>query len=74
MGSTLLAPRLTGEVDRLRKGAELGITARRSRKLVQGRRQCGSGMQRGWRDATEASPWFFFALGGTGCSIIRCLK
>jgi hypothetical protein len=36
----------TREMDRLWKGAELGITERLLRKLQENRRRCGRGMQR----------------------------
>jgi hypothetical protein len=45
--SPLLAAHFTREMDRLWKGAELGITERLARKLQQGRQRCGSGVQRG---------------------------
>ena len=44
--SPLLAAHFTREMDRLWKGAELGITERLARKLQQGRQQCGSGIAR----------------------------
>jgi hypothetical protein len=45
--SPLLAVHFTREMDRLWKGAELGITERLARKLQQGRQRCGSGIARG---------------------------
>ena len=45
--SPLLAAHFTREMDRLWKGAELGITDRLARKLQQGRQRCGSGIARG---------------------------
>ena len=45
--SPLLAAHFTREMDRLWKGAELGITDRLARKLQQGRMRCGSGIARG---------------------------
>ena len=44
--SPLLAAHFTREMDRLWKGAELGINARLERKLGENRRRCGSGMAR----------------------------
>ena len=44
--SPLLAAHFTREMDRLWKGAELGINPRMERKLQENRRRCGSGMQR----------------------------
>jgi phosphatidylserine/phosphatidylglycerophosphate/cardiolipin synthase-like enzyme len=45
--SPLLAAHFTREMDRLWRGAELGISERLSRKLSANRRRCGSGVQRG---------------------------
>ena len=45
--SPLLAAHFTREMDRLWRGAELGISERLSRKLAANRRRCGSGVQRG---------------------------
>ena len=45
--SPTLAAHFKREVDRLWKGAELGVTARLAHKLEQSRRRCGSGMARG---------------------------
>jgi phosphatidylserine/phosphatidylglycerophosphate/cardiolipin synthase-like enzyme len=45
--SPLLAAHFTREIDRLWKGAELGVTPPLQRKLNDNRRRCGSGMQRG---------------------------
>ena len=45
--SPQLAAHFTREMDRLWRGAELGVTARMQRKLQQRREQCGSGVQRG---------------------------
>ncbi|MFM2079652.1 MAG: hypothetical protein RLZZ219_334 [Cyanobacteriota bacterium] len=45
--SPLLAAHFTREIDRLWKGAELGITDRLARKLQRGRMWCGSGVERG---------------------------
>ena len=42
-----LAQHFTREMDRLWRGAELGVTARMQRTLQQRREQCGSGTQRG---------------------------
>ncbi len=44
--SPLLAQHFTAEVDRLWKGAELGITERLQRKQERQRNRCGSGVQR----------------------------
>nr|WP_296365235.1 phospholipase D-like domain-containing protein [Vulcanococcus sp. Clear-D1] len=44
--SPLLAAHFTREIDRLWKGADLGINAALERKLLENRRRCGSGMQR----------------------------
>ena len=44
--SPLLAAHFTREIDRLWKGADLGINAALERKLQENRRRCGSGMQR----------------------------
>jgi phosphatidylserine/phosphatidylglycerophosphate/cardiolipin synthase-like enzyme len=44
--SPLLAAHFTREMDRLWRGAELGISERLSRKLAANRRRCGSGVQR----------------------------
>ncbi|MBM5784973.1 MAG: phospholipase [Cyanobacteria bacterium K_DeepCast_35m_m1_288] len=44
--SPLLAAHFTREMDRLWRGAELGINGRLVRKLAANRRRCGSGMQR----------------------------
>ncbi len=44
--SPLLAAHFTREMDRLWRGAELGITERLARKLASNRRRCGSGVQR----------------------------
>ena len=44
--SPLLAAHFTREMDRLWKGAELGITARMRRKLDRQTRKCGSGVER----------------------------
>jgi hypothetical protein len=41
--SPLLARHFEAEMDRLWRGAELGITARLRRKLERQRRSCGSG-------------------------------
>ena len=45
--SPLLAAHFSAEIDRLWKGAELGITPRLQRKLQRQRLSCGSGVQRG---------------------------
>ena len=45
--SPLLAAHFTREMDRLWKGAELGINPRMERKLMRGRQRCGSGVRRG---------------------------
>ncbi|MBD2423864.1 phospholipase [Cyanobium sp. FACHB-13342] len=45
--SPLLAAHFTTEIDRLWKGAELGITERLARKQERQRNRCGSGVQRG---------------------------
>jgi phosphatidylserine/phosphatidylglycerophosphate/cardiolipin synthase-like enzyme len=45
--SPLLAAHFTREMDRLWRGAELGINERLSRKLAANRRRCGSGVMRG---------------------------
>jgi len=44
--SPLVAAHFTREMDRLWRGAELGINGRLARKLVANRRRCGSGVQR----------------------------
>ena len=44
--STLLAAHFTREMDRLWRGAELGINGRLARKLNTNRRRCGSGVRR----------------------------
>ena len=44
--SPLLAAHFTREIDRLWKGAELGISERLKRKLDENRKRCGSGSQR----------------------------
>ena len=44
--SPLLAAHFSREIDRLWKGAELGISAGLQRKLKDNRRRCGSGEQR----------------------------
>jgi hypothetical protein len=44
--SRLLAAHFTREIDRLWKGAELGINPRLKRKLEENRKRCGSGMAR----------------------------
>ena len=44
--SPLLAAHFTREIDRLWKGAELGINPRLKRKLEENRKRCGSGMAR----------------------------
>ena len=45
--SPQLAAHFTREVDRLWKGAELGINNSLARKLAENRRRCGSGAERG---------------------------
>ena len=45
--SPQIAAHFSREMDRLWKGAELGITSRLQRKLEQNRQRCGSGIQRG---------------------------
>jgi len=45
--SPMLAAHFSAEVDRLWKGAELGITERLARKQERQRNRCGSGVQRG---------------------------
>jgi len=45
--SPLLAAHFTREMDRLWKGADLGITSKLQRKLEQNRLRCGSGISRG---------------------------
>jgi len=44
--SPLLAAHFTREMDRLWRGAELGINGRLARKLAANRRRCGSGVRR----------------------------
>ncbi len=44
--SPLLAAHFTREMDRLWRGAELGITARMRRKLERQRAKCGDGVKR----------------------------
>jgi len=46
IGSPLLAAHFTREMDRLWRGAELGVSARLTRKLQRQRVLCGSGVQR----------------------------
>jgi len=45
--SPLLEAHLTREMDRLWRGAELGINERLARKLAANRRRCASGVRRG---------------------------
>ena len=45
--SPKLAKHFTREMNRLWRGAELGITARIQRKLERQRQKCGSGEERG---------------------------
>ena len=45
--SPLLAEHFTAEINRLWKGAELGLTPRLQRKIERQRLSCGSGVQRG---------------------------
>ena len=49
--SPLLAAHFTREMDRLWRGAKLGITDQLSRKLAENRRRCGSGKARGRKGA-----------------------
>lgn len=49
--SPLLAAHFTREMDRLWRGAELGITERIERKLRLGRQRCGSGVMRAGHEA-----------------------
>ena len=44
--SPLLAAHFSREMDRLWRGAELGINGRLARKLAANRRRCGSGVRR----------------------------
>ena len=44
--SPQLAAHFTREMDRLWKGADLGITSRLQRKLTRNRQRCGSGVER----------------------------
>ena len=44
--SPLVAAHFTREMDRLWKGADLGINAQLERKLLENLRRCGSGRQR----------------------------
>jgi phosphatidylserine/phosphatidylglycerophosphate/cardiolipin synthase-like enzyme len=44
--SEQVAAHFSREMDRLWKGAELGISEQLQRKLNENRRRCGSGMQR----------------------------
>jgi len=44
--SPLLTKHFTREMDRLWRGAELGVTARMRRKLERQRKKCGSGVER----------------------------
>ena len=44
--SPLVAAHFTREMDRLWKGADLGINAQLEHKLLENRRRCGSGRQR----------------------------
>ena len=46
--SPKLAAHFTQEMDRMWRGAELGVTARMQRKLDRQARKCGSGIERGW--------------------------
>lgn len=45
--SPQLAKHFTREMNRLWRGAELGVTARMRRKLERQRAKCGSGVERG---------------------------
>ena len=45
--SPQLAAHFTTEINRLWKGAELGLTPRLQRKIERQRLSCGSGVQRG---------------------------
>jgi len=51
--SPLLAAHFTREMDRLWRGAELGINGRLARKLAANRRRCGSGVRQ-WGAAKPA--------------------
>ena len=52
--SPLLAAHFNAEIDRLWRGAELGVTARLERKRQRQQRLCGSGQQR--REIRPAEP------------------
>ena len=54
--SPLLAAHFTREMDRLWKGAELGITERLLRKLQENRRRCGSGVARESMQLSSSQP------------------
>ena len=54
--SPLLAAHFTREMDRLWKGAELGITERLLRKLQENRRRCGSGVERESMQLSSSQP------------------
>ena len=54
--SPLLAAHFTREIDRLWKGAELGITERLLRKLQENRRRCGSGVARESMQLSSSQP------------------
>ena len=56
--SPLLAAHFTREMDRLWRGADLGVNTRLARKLAENRRRCGSGLTReqGERKATRDEP------------------
>jgi len=51
--SPLLAAHFEAEIDRLWRGAELGVTARLERKRLKQQRLCGSGRQRPEVQAVE---------------------
>ena len=53
--SPLLAAHFTREMDRLWRGAELGINERLARKLAANRRRCGSGVRREVAGAARGS-------------------
>ena len=55
IASPQLAAHFTREMDRLWRGAELGINERLARKLAANRRRCGSGVRREVAGAVRGS-------------------
>ncbi|WP_396099913.1 phosphatidylserine/phosphatidylglycerophosphate/cardiolipin synthase family protein [Cyanobium sp. WAJ14-Wanaka] len=56
--SPLLAAHFSDEIDRLWRGAELGITSRLERKQQRQRNRCGSGVQRAQRNQRDPKKVF----------------